>query len=1109
MIPYKYIKYCVLLLGLALVGSTHAQWTSHRSVLADHDWYKIGVTEDGVYGIDYATLQSWGIQPQQIDPTKIRLFGNVQGPLPEANADERYDDLTEAAIWVTGADDHSFDEGDRILFYGQGPVNMVSVGDRYYSYERNPYTDTVFYYLCVNSEVDGLRVAEQGSVTTTDADPVVDRYLDYYYHESEELSPYASGRTWYGDLFTGQEGFKEFEVDLPYMLLNHNIRVESKVLGRCKPAVSYNLTVNGQSVVHSQPIDAYRDREYGNEHHTYKNINPDANHLTLRYDFDPFEGNPMLFVDYFVINYWHELRYVGHQQGFGVLPPQLLESPARVKVDAASQATVCWEVTNPIRPVVQTTESQADGFFFGIGDHAEHHYRLFDPDGVGQVASCRRIPNQNLHALNTAELVIITPKVFWQQAQTLAEFHAMNDAMDCVVADVAEIYNEFGTGVPDPTSVRDFIRMIHQRSLGALRYVLLLGKGTHDYRCIKGVDNNFVPIYENETTPYREVYSMCSDDYFGLMDDDEGQNCEGLVDLGVGRIPITTPEQGDAVIEKIRRYANPDINHGPWKNNHLVMADNDWKSYATYAEAIGEIIETQWPAATVKKLYLDAYPIVNTPSGTRIPMANQILMEHFEQGFGVMSYTGHGGVKSLSSEWVLALADIQSLTNCDKLPLIHTATCEFSKFDDPTVISGGELLLLNPNGGAIALLTTMRPTQAMKNQWMSKSFSRHLYEKEQQQSLRFGDIYRLAKSDPEFFNLDNIVYVLFGDPALRFGCPSYQVMTAQVQGAEVLTVTGYVATPDGAVDTQFNGVVDVRLYDQKSRYTTLGNYDIPISYSYYNDVLFDGKATVAQGRFTLEVPVPSTVSQGLGKARLSYSAYDSIRKIEACGTFDDLRVSAPDGVTDSQGPDIHLYWNTPDFENGDVVSANGQLCAELYDEHGIYHYNVSIGRDIVLNSNAAGLDNLILNDRYEPAVDDYQRGRLNLPVNDLADGRYEFTLKAWDTWNNVSEATIVLSVERNVLIAEVRNYPNPFTDEVWFSFLNGETTEPLEVTVEVFDVMGRCVAQLHEQTAAVSGVVPPIRWDGSGLRAGMYCYKLSITDASGKTKTIAHHMVKK
>ena len=1103
---YRYRYRYLLIIGIVLVllGRGQAQWASHRSVLADHEWYKIGVVEDGVYGLDYATLQSWGVDPREVNPAKIRLFGNVQGPLPEANAAERFDDLTETAIVVTGAEDGSFDEGDWVLFYGQGPVKISFSAIDNPSYERNPYSDTVYYFMCVDSDFDGLRIDEQASVVTDESAPVLDRFLDCHYHEIEEISPYASGRNWYGDLITGQEGYKEFQVEVPGLVMDRGVRVISKVLGRCKPATTYNLKVNDEFLVNAFRIDAYKEREYGKEHLVNKMAHPNSESFALRYEFNESQGNPMLFVDYFVLSYWRELRCYGPELAFPVVMSQLIDNPVRVSIEGAVNTMTCWEVTDPIHPVKQLMEPGRTGMSFGLEGAEERRFLLFQMDAVKQVASCRPIPNQNMHGMESAELLIITPRVFWPQAQAFSDYHTQYDGMNCVLADVAEVFNEFGTGTPDPTAIRDFIRMLYLRSGGALKYVLLLGKGTHDFRCIKGVDNNFIPTYQTSGQENIETMSLCTDDYFALMDEDEGDKCSGLVDLGVGRLPITTPEQGDEMLRKVMHYADSDATHGLWKNDHLLMADNDLYLYANNAETLDKVLDTAWNVVTTKKLYMDSYPVVSTPSGNRCPQVNQMLVDYFDHGVGVMSYTGHGGVKALASEWVFSLSDIQAMNNYDRMPFVMTATCEFSKFDDPSVVSGGELMMLNPSGGAAALLTTVRPSVASNNQKMSISFHEHLYDIVDGQHLRFGDLYRIVKSDPKYYTKSNILYVLFGDPVVRFSCPSNGVRTDAVEGSDLLSLTGCITEPGGDVDTSFNGVLDLRLYDQKTSYTSLGVYDKPINYSYHNDVLFEGKASVVNGCFEAYIPVPATVSQGTGKAKLVYSAYDSVRKVEAEGAFHDLMVQSPSEGVDTQGPEIVLSWD----------ETKRVLCADLSDEHGIYHYNVSIGRDIVMNSNVSYLNNVILNDRYEPAVDDYRRGRILLPLEDLPDGTYEFTLKAWDTWNNSSDATIVVLVDRDVLLAEVRSYPNPFSDEVFFSFIDGEQTQSLDVQLEVYDMMGRCVARLQEHTSSTSGVVPPIRWDGRGfggieLKKGMYFYKMSITDAAGKTKSVALPMVKK
>lgn len=1109
------LKYFLVFSALTMAFPSWSQWASRRSVLADHAWYKIGVTSDGVYRLDYAMLQDNGIDVSQLDPSRIRLYGNVQGPLPEMNSAERYDDLTEVAIQVTGSDDGSFDAGDGILFYGQGPVNLTwTTAGRYYQYERNPYTDTVYYFLCVDAEGEGLRIEEQDDMLPETAYKTVAEFPDCFYHESEELSPYASGRVWFGDLFTRLDGYKEFNMNFPGLLTTRGVRLETRVMGRCKPSASFCLMVNNTVVAANQILDKYNDHEYGKMYTVSRTAYPNSEDVVLRYQFEPGEGNPMLFIDYFVLTFWRSLQYRGQELPFRLVPSQLSSDTSKVVIENADSTTVCWEVTDPLHPVRQLTVPQDEGVVFGVNGTSQRCYHLFGPDDVKAVSSFHAIANQNLHAIANAEMLIITPAVFMEQAQDIASFHEERDGMDCVIVDVDEIYNEFSTGAIDPTALRDMIRMVYLRSGQRLKYVLLLGKGTHDYRNLKGIDNNFIPPYENISNPCSEVLSMCTDDYYALMDADEGDNCDGKVDIGVGRIPITTPEQGDAVMEKIRHYVDLDATHGPWKNNHLFMADNDSKTYTIYAEVLSGIVETNYPLATLKKLYLDAYPVVNTPSGERAPLAHEALMDHFEKGFLSMSYTGHGGVKNLSGEWVLALSDILSLSNYDKLPFIHTATCEFSKFDKPDVVSGGELLLLNAKGGAIALLTTVRPTQAQTNQFLSKSVSTHLYEMDNGQSLRFGDFYRIVKSDPTFYKKGNIVYVLMGDPALRLSYPTHRVRTDEIYGTEFITVKGSILDPDGNPDTLFKGILDVRLYDRMSQYTTLGQYDVPVDYAYFNDVLFDGKASVEEGRFELVIPMPAAVSQGTGKTRLCYYAYDSIRKVDANGVYDGYELTVPSEAVDNQGPDIKLYWDTPTFESGDTVAPFGTLYAELFDEHGVYHYNVSIGRDMVMKSNIDAYNNKIVNDYYEPAIDDYRRGRIAIPLSELENGIYEFSLKAWDTWNNPTEVEMMMVVERKTLLAQVRSFPNPFDGEVFFSFVDGEMTEDLEVQLEIFDMMGRRVAMVHEHTVSVGGEVPLIRWDGRGegghlLRPGVYAYKLNITDSTGKTRSVTHRIVKK
>ena len=138
----------------------------------------------------------------------------------------------------------------------------------------------------------------------------------------------------------------------------------------------------------------------------------------------------------------------------------------KVLVVNAYVGLYCWEVTDPLNPAVQQVELQSNILSFGIVDSVEHRYHLFDNSGLKQIASITPIHHQNLHGITDAELLIITPRVFWDQSEALAEFHREMDAMNCVLVDVNEIYNEFGTGIPDTTAIRDFVREVYLRRSG-------------------------------------------------------------------------------------------------------------------------------------------------------------------------------------------------------------------------------------------------------------------------------------------------------------------------------------------------------------------------------------------------------------------------------------------------------------------------------------------------------------------------------------------------------------------------------------------------------------------------------------------------------------------
>ena len=1124
-----------IILAVALVLSFKvgtAQDNTYHSVLSDHTWYRLSVTEEGIYKLDYSTLQAMGVNMGALNPNQIRVFGNPSGALPEKNSKARPDDLTEMAIVVEGAEDGIFDRQDVVLFYGQEPTRWKAANNlNTYIRERNYYTDTTYYYLCVDSGQDGLRVGEKATLDVESTTTVISEYLDCVWHEEELFSPYNIGQNWFGETVSKEDSLLSLQFYMPNLVKTEPVKVKSRVYGRHTEDMKYDAWINDAHIANGVTIAKPGENNYAKASVIDTQVNVASDTLTFNLSIRN-NTSAMLFLDYVELFGWRQLKRVGHLFPFRLMMSQFGYGASTIWIQNSSADFILWDVTQPMNPIRQEVVVTGSNMMFAIDEIVEKRYMLFHPSAALEVEHWQRIANQNVHAIAEADMLILTSSVFREQAQALADYHAALDGLHSAVVDVNEIYNEFSTGVPDPTGIRDFVRMVYLRSGGNLKYLTLFGRASFDFRNIKGVGHNFVPCYETLDKPEYEL-SFCTDDYFGLMDDNEGTNSEGMVDLGIGRISVSTVEEAETILGKIKHYNDLAAVHGDWKTNLLLFADDEQWSYIKNSEEYFRMTDTLCPGLTAEKVYCGAYPVVNTSSGVENPGAHDDVMRTFADGVLAVLYTGHGGVKGLTGENVFTVSDINALRNYDKVPFVFTATCEFTKYDNPLLVSAGEQLFLNSQGGTVALLTASRPTQGYNNEKLGRALVRVLYQRGRDgRPLRFGDIVRMAKMDSDNYSVAypmenrNISFLFLGDPALRFALPTNHVSVSRINGVDaedgtvelhsmsMVSLEGEILTPSGEPDTHFNGELWLKFFDKKTKMRVKYSTNTTDVY-YHKDVLYHGRVEVKNGRFNAAFQVPKDIKMEVGRPRFSFYAYDSIRNVDAMGKYDLLNLGGTDpaAVADNQGPNIDFYWNTPDFENGDHVERQGGvLCADLYDAQGIYHYDYSLGRDIVMSSNLQAYNSLVLNDRFEPALNDFRRGRITIPVADLEPGTYEFKLKAWDTQNNASEAMLWFVVDDDLFLSQVYNYPNPFADETRITLTHVGEDGDFDVNIEIFDIMGRKVQELQKRVSSTNGVIEPIVWNGcnsggSPLLSGIYIYRLTLTDGNGFFRTVCQRLV--
>ena len=675
-----------------------AQDNTYHSVLSEHTWYRLSVTKEGVYKLDYSTLQAMGIDMNSLNPNQIRIFGNPSGALPEKNSKARPDDLTEMAIFVDGAEDGTFDRDDMVCFYGQEPTlwKMVNTSGNTYTRERNYYTDTTYYYLCTDSGQDGLRVGEKPTLGVESATTVISDFPDYLWHEEELFSPYNQGLNWFGEKVGMEDSLLTLQFNFPNLVKSKALKVRSKVYGKSSSGMQYDAWLNdvhiANGVAIAKPSDNYYARPSSIENQLFSDSDTLVFNLSIR-------NNPkaMLYLDYLELYGWRQLKQVGDMFPFRLMSNQFGHGVSAVWIQNSSAQCLLWDVTNPLSPIRQNVVVSGGNMVFAVNETTEKRYVLFQPMAALEVEHWQRIPNQNVHAIADADMLILTSPVFLEQAQRLADYHAEHDGLHSIVVDVNEIFNEFSTGTPDPTGIRDFVRMVYRRSEGNLRYLTLFGRASFDFRNIMGAGKNYVPCYETLELPEYEL-SFCTDDFFGMMDDNEGANSNGKVDIGIGRISVSTVEEAEMALRKIQHYDDLATVHGDWKTNLFLFADDEQSSYIDNSETYYKMSDTLCPPLTAKKVFCGAYPVVSTSSGVEIPGANADVMRAFADGALAVLYTGHGGVKGLTGDNVFTNSDIAALRNYDKVPFVFTATCEFAKYDNPLLVSAGELLFLNPQG---------------------------------------------------------------------------------------------------------------------------------------------------------------------------------------------------------------------------------------------------------------------------------------------------------------------------------------------------------------------------------------------------------------------------
>lgn len=1095
-----------------------------NSPLANGTWRKLQVTQNGIYKVSGADMKAWGWGLSGVKPASIKMFSHHGGMLDERNNVPKSYNLDEISILVEDGGDGVFNDNDYILFWGEGPHKWLRGVNGYY-FQNNVYSDNSNYFLTFGG-VDGKRISSKNN--SNDAPQAILNSYDYLYaYEKDEYKIYHSGREFHGDRFIETES-KKFNFSVPDAVPGIPARVTIKFAGTGQSS-SVSYVLNGTNL--------------GTIGGLYGSDEAIANRYTeviSPYSINNIQANNELSINYSKagissIGYLNQITCIAKSE-MKLASQRVIQNEesknhqiVEYQMKHGGANYVLWDVTNP--DSVQLINSQRNSTFYTF----KFNNKTTIPKIVSTNGTYKKpkdggaVANQNIAASGQADLIIVAHPLFWSEAQRLAAHRRSNDGLTVNVYSPQTIYNEFSTGQQDISAIRDFMRYLYYQPGSKLKYLLLFGDASYDYKDKVNDNTNFVPTYQSRESQ-SDINSYCSDDYFAFLDNNDGlwTNHQRL-EISVGRLPVMTSKEAKELVDKLLRYDSPKA-FGKWRNKLTFLADDvdeSWDiDHLNFSELLTSTNNLNHANYNNSKIYMDAYQEVLLGGAGAYPEVNREIDETMNQGALIFNYIGHGGTEGIAKERAVTFDQSDNWKNLYQMPVFVTATCELASYDNPKKRPIGETMLLNPVGGPVAMLTTTRIVYSDANFslnqgiWINNILADNSAD-------RLGDVYMRTKNRPTSYSNDRR-FTLLGDPSMRIAKPEHRIFLDSFNGKEIADDTlsalslvkfsGHLEKRTGGLWNDFNGLVDVTIFDKPIEEKTLdnGSHGLSVEYEHLRSIIFSGRVMATNGKFDFSFVVPKDINYSVAEAKVSLYAHNNIE--DAAGSYTEIKVGGAnlDPDEDDKGPEIKLFLDSRDFINGGFTSENPVLIADLYDDHGINLSSSGIGRDLLVTIDK-GTDlekRFVVNDFYTSSPGSYKQGEINYALKELQEGNHTLHLKVWDTYNNSSEASIKFVVGEKsdqFNIYSVRTIPNPFSSLPTIILDHNRSESDLSISNELFDSKGTVVLKHQMKVYHASNNVNlklsnNDNWY-NGLRPGVYILRTVVTTSNGETKTHTSRLV--
>ena len=1104
----------MVLLGTSSASAFDVSSYVTQSKLKSGKWVKISIPESGVYEITYDELRDMGFN----NPESVRLYGRGGYRISEVMNGRAADDLLPVSVMRYG---------NKMCFYGNGPIRYILSNyttKPHFTREFNPYSQEGCYFLTEESTPE-QQVPYKTQVVVTDYVNTPSS-LNFFYYEKELWSVSNSGKEMLGEDFT------ETPLMIDYNLPN---LADSTIVVHSTIAAVPNKIAYANAVIHSgggndtTVYTASSSRIYkpSSDYVLYNYASPYAE-LKLSHPSEQGQYEPIVLcdstvamsrLDYFILTYTQRNVVREDADNQTVMAYAKPKGNERYMLPNASSTTQVWFINDPNSPMMMSLKPYNDaagtGYSYFTSASSYAVYVAFDPaKTLKKISRFEEVPNQNLHAMETPELLILTDKMFHEQAERVADLHRTIDGLEVAVVDQDQVFNEFSSGTRDAMAYRLFCKMLYDRNPNKFKNLLLLGPGTFDNRELNGEHPGNLLTYQSDNSNYSD-FTYTTDDFFAFLADNSGANISSeRLSIGVGRMtPKDLSEAKNDVDKLVEYYANPD--YGVWRNNTLVFSDSpDKGEYMFEGEGYKNLIDNELLTGMhVSTVHNSMYPRSTTQPNVQFErkdatVAKQKLANSFKDGLYFGTYVGHAGSVGLtkySNMWVTT--DVIN-TRIDHLPILSTSCCDVARFDgDRRGIA--EVMYHQRHGGAIALLTTSRLVFAGNNDDMNTFFIKSLFSNATKGHMpTLGEAYKESKLCFESPETNKLSFFLLGDPAIKVNYPvsrfnitkvnntnmTYSDAIAQISPLMKFDIEAKVLDDQGNLDSSFNGDATVTLYDKQSLFTEMSFtvHGVKIDRDIYTDraKLAEISGRVVNGVFSGQMIAPREPKASNESVLLRVYAHQDNSTIMVNGFTKNITMLPYDeslAISDNTAPVISSMFINDEatFANGAIIAPESILYISASDDQGISLQANSVDKDMTLLLD--GKESYGDVSCYVTAGEDGKLINIEYPLANLTEGQHTLTFIVYDMLGNSATHTITFIVGQNsasnIVADKLPAYVNGEVNfDVEDSKLHGNTNYILRVT----DASGKLVWMTTTDNL-------PVTWDmkdmnGNSVPAGLYRY---------------------